>query len=159
MQGWIGVRGKGTLDFLTNELSDTIDKTTGTFTRASLLRLNGKVVDQVGKTVQSPTRVPLDFPRHGDSRLLSTIDLIHSFCQWIKRNLQSMKLIITFMSTKLQHVQEALKRFVTPIVDDEWSLPSDDANKCVLYNLILRLYHVPYFHLCRCGIFIGCYEL
>jgi folate-binding Fe-S cluster repair protein YgfZ len=59
-QGWIGVEGKGTLDFLNHKLSNTIEGKSGEFTQACLLSAKGKMVDQVLYNRLDPLIFPMD---------------------------------------------------------------------------------------------------
>jgi len=149
-QGWIGVQGKGTLDFLNNKLSNTVEPTDGVFTQACLLSPKGKVVDQVGVAVESLTRAfLLTSPGHKSSALFKRLDpLIFPMDQVELTEYEPQ--IITVLSTKLQDVQNALTKFVMPIVETEWEFPSQPSS-CMFVSKELTI--VPHAVLPSCA---GC---
>ena len=146
-QGWIGIEGKGTLDFLNNKLSSTIERKSGKFTQACLLSAKGKVVDQVGVAVKSSTEAYLlTSPGHASSDLYNRLDPLIFPMDQVKLTKYEPQ-IITILSTKLQDVQEALTKFVMPTVDAEWKFPSN-ANGCVFVSSDLTI--VPHAILPKC---------
>lgn len=115
-QGWIGVSGKGTRDFLNNKFTQTF---TQPFTIACLLTAKGRVIDQVCVAMESPEQAYiLTSPGHSGSDLFNRLDpLIFPMDQV---ELEEYKpRIITLASTHLEHVEEAIRKFVLPVVDSQ----------------------------------------
>ena len=150
-QGWIRVEGKGTLDFLNNKLSQTIDSTKSSFAEACLLSPKGKVVDQVGVAVESSTQAYLiTSPGHASSALYNRLDPLIFPMDQVKLT-EYQPRIITLLSTKLKHVQEALQKYVTPLVGTDFKVPSDTTASCMFVSDDLTI--VPHAVLPKCA---GC---
>jgi folate-binding Fe-S cluster repair protein YgfZ len=130
-QGWIRVDGKGTLDFLNNKVSNTVN---GSFTQACLLSPKGKVVDVVGVALESPTRAYiLTSPGHDSSTLYNRLDpLIFPMDQVTLTKYEPR--VITIFSSKLQHVRNAIAEYVLPLVDEEIQFSPDSTSSCMFVS-------------------------
>jgi len=117
------VEGNGTMNFLSNKLSNIVEPTDRVFTQTCLFSLKGKVVDQVGVAVKSPTQayLLLTSPGHASSALFKRLDPLIFPVDQGKLTEYEFR-IITVLSAKLQDVEDALTEYVMPIVGcgSEW---------------------------------------
>jgi glycine cleavage system aminomethyltransferase T len=123
-QGWIGVKGKGTTDFLNNKLSQSFSTSSHSFVRTCLLTAKGRVMDQVCVAIESDEQAYLlTSPGHAASELYNRLDPLIFPMDQVKLEQYSPQ-ILTLISTKLEHVQEAITRFVMPLVSEWNKFPS-----------------------------------
>jgi hypothetical protein len=74
-QGWIGVKGRGTLHFLSEKLGLSVDVVNRSFTEAYIMSLEGKVGEQVRVAVECNTQAYIYSLRRDTHRRLSTITM------------------------------------------------------------------------------------
>jgi glycine cleavage system aminomethyltransferase T len=135
-QGWIRVRGKGTTDFLNNKLSRSFPSE-DSFEKACLLTSKGRVVDQICVAVKSNEQAYLlTSPGHSSTELYNRLDPLIFPMDEVKLDDYNPR-ILTLVSTKLENVQEAIKRFVMPLVVGEWKFPSETESLFVSDKLVL----------------------
>jgi folate-binding Fe-S cluster repair protein YgfZ len=122
--GWIGVRGKGTTDFLNNKLSQSFSTTSNSFAKACLLTAKGRVLDQVCVAIESDEQAYLlTSPGHAATELYNRLDPLIFPMDQVTLEKCSPR-VLTLASIKLEHVQEAITRFVMPLVGEWIKFPS-----------------------------------
>jgi folate-binding Fe-S cluster repair protein YgfZ len=123
-QGWIGVKGKGTPDFLNNKLTQSFSTDSDSFAKACLLTAKGRVMDQVCVAIESDEQAYLlTSPGHAATELYTRLDPLIFPMDQVKLEVCSPR-IMTLVSTQLEHVQEAITRFVMPLVGEWNKFPS-----------------------------------
>lgn len=135
-QGWISVKGKGTLDFLNNKFTQTFSSG-GVYQEACLLNAKGRVVDKIGVVVLSDEHAyMLTSPGHSGSDLFDRLDpLIFPMDQVKLQDCSKTSKIITLASTKQEHAETAIESYVVPLLDlkdSSWEFPTQSASQVTL---------------------------
>jgi len=124
-QGLLQIRGKGTLDFINNKVSNTVKS--GQAVRACLLNAKGRLVDTLMvASLDQENAYIMTSPGHGGSKLFSKLDpLIFPLDQVQLTDCSEDSRIITLASISLLDVQQCIQRDVLPIlnVQANWKFP------------------------------------
>lgn len=119
-QGWISVKGKGTLTFLNNKLSQSFSGDGGGYYKeACLLNTKGRIIDRLRVFLEKKDQAYLlTSPGHSGSDLFERLDpLIFPLDQVSLRDCSNTTKVITIASTKLEHVKIAIQNFIIPLID------------------------------------------
>mmetsp|Transcript_13665 Transcript_13665/g.20801 ORF Transcript_13665/g.20801 Transcript_13665/m.20801 type:complete len:737 (+) Transcript_13665:24-2234(+) len=139
-QGWLSVKGEGTLDFLNNKLSQSFAWDNRPYYReACLLNPKGRVIDKLGVFLQSKDHAHiLTSPGHIGSSLFQRLDpLIFPLDQITLNDCSDNSKVITLASTKIEDVQVAINEYILPLLkmSTEFAFPEGANEFCTKISL------------------------